>query len=80
MQGRGRGCWPVLVTPRPLHCLPWGSRHALGAPWRSSGWDSELPLQGTWVQSLVEELRSGKPRYMTKNKLHGFGLTKHFDV
>ena len=32
-----------------------------GLPWRSSGWDSEFPLQGAWVPSLVGELRSHKP-------------------
>ena len=30
----------------------------LGIPWWSSGLDSELPLQGVWVQPLVGELRS----------------------
>ena len=29
---------------------------ALGLPWWSSGWDSMLPMQGTLVLSLVEEL------------------------
>ena len=27
-----------------------------GLPWWSSGWDSVLPVQGSWVQSLVREL------------------------
>ena len=27
-----------------------------GLPWWSSGWDSMLPMQGAWVQSLVGEL------------------------
>ena len=27
-----------------------------GIPWWSTGWDSVLPMQGTWVQSLVREL------------------------
>ena len=30
-----------------------------GLPWRSSGWDSALPLQGTQVRFLAGELRSG---------------------
>ena len=34
----------------------------LGLPWRSSGWDSALSLQGAWVQSLVGELESHKLR------------------
>ena len=34
------------------------SRSLPGIPWRSSGWDSTLPLQGARVQSLVSELRS----------------------
>ena len=32
--------------------------NSLGLPWRSSGWDSMLPLQEVWVQSLVRKLRS----------------------
>ena len=32
-----------------------------GLPWRSSSWDSELPLWGVWVWSLVGELRSSMP-------------------
>ena len=31
-----------------------------GLLWRPSGHDSALPLQGEWVRSLVEELRSRK--------------------
>ena len=30
----------------------------VGLPWQSRGWDSELPLQGAQVRSLVGELRS----------------------
>ena len=37
-----------------------------GLPWRSSGWDSVLPLQGAQAPSLVGELRSRKPRGMAK--------------
>lgn len=33
-------------------------RKAEGLPWQSSGYDSMLPKQGVWVQSLVRELRS----------------------
>jgi len=29
-----------------------------GLPWWPSGKDSVLPMQGAWVRSLVEELRS----------------------
>ena len=32
-----------------------------GIPWWPSGWDSELSLPRTWVQSLVGELRSHHP-------------------
>ena len=32
----------------------------VGLPWPSSGWDSGLPLQGTWVLTLVTVLRSWK--------------------
>lgn len=28
----------------------------LGLLWRASGWDSELPIQGAWVQSPISEL------------------------
>ena len=28
-----------------------------GLRWQSSGWDSTLPTQGTWVRSLVGEVR-----------------------
>ena len=38
-----------------------------GLPWRSSGWDSVLPLKGTWVQSLVRELRSYTGRVVQQN-------------
>ena len=30
----------------------------VGLPWRASGWDSTLPLQGAQIQSLVRELKS----------------------
>ena len=39
---------------------------AQAIPWWSSGQDSVLPLQGTWVQSLVRELRSYTARSMAK--------------
>ena len=29
-----------------------------GLPWQSTGWNYILPLHGSWVQSLVRELRS----------------------
>ena len=30
----------------------------MGLPWKSSDWDTALPMQGPWVRSLVMELRS----------------------
>ena len=36
-------------------------REIRGLPWRSSGSDFVLPLQGTQVQSLVREVRSCMP-------------------
>lgn len=39
----------------------------MGLPWRSSGQDCELPLQGVWVHSQVRELRSRMPRGVAKN-------------
>ena len=36
--------------------MPW--KNLSGLPWQSSGGlDSELPLKGAWVRSLVGELR-----------------------
>ena len=35
-----------------------------GLPWRSSGWNSELPLQQLGVWSLIRELRSCMPHSM----------------
>ena len=40
----------------------------MGLPWRSSGQDSTLPLQGTRVRSLVSELRSHKPHSVAEKK------------
>ena len=40
----------------------------LGIPWSSSGQDSELPLQGSQVPSLVGELRSSMPHGTAKKK------------
>ena len=40
-------------------------RQEEGLPWWSSGQDSALPMQGTWVQSLVRELRSCVPQLKT---------------
>lgn len=43
---------PLSKSTLKKHLLP-------GIPWRSSGWeDPMLPMQGAWVWSLVEELRS----------------------
>ena len=39
-----------------------------GLPWRSSGWDTMLPLQGAWVQALVRELGSHMPPGAAKKK------------
>ena len=40
-------------------CICWikkKKKHNVGIPWWSSDWDSELPMQGAWVRSLVREL------------------------
>ena len=42
------------ATSQPHFCL----YSVQGLPWWSSGNNSPLPLQGTQVQSLVEELRA----------------------
>ena len=39
-----------------------------GLPWQPSGQDSTFPLQGSWVWSLVGELRSCMPHDVAKNK------------
>ena len=41
---------------------------SLGIPWKSSGQDSVLPLQGVWVRSLAGELRCCKPPHGTAKK------------
>ena len=45
-----------------------GKNALRGLPWWSSGWDSELPLQGVRVQSLVRELRFCKPSSKAEGK------------
>ena len=40
-----------------------------GLPWWSCGKDPALSMQGTWVQSLVVELRSHKPNGVCSQKL-----------
>ena len=37
-------------------CVFLPNRAGLGLPWCSSGWDPELPMQRTQVQSLIREL------------------------
>ena len=39
-------------------CICWlkKKKHSVGIPWWSNDWDSKLPMQGTWVRSLVREL------------------------
>ena len=39
-----------------------------GIPWQSSGWESALSLPRAWVQSLVGELKSHKPRSTAKKE------------
>ena len=51
-----------------------------GISWQSSGQDSVLLLQGTWVRSLVGEVRSYKLRSRAKRKKrqpenHGANMT-----
>lgn len=49
--------------------VEFGSRTRRGLPWRSSGENSALPVQGTWVPSLYWELRLHKPwSWGKKNK------------
>ena len=45
-----------------------GFKYSLGLlPWKSSGKDSALPMQGAWVQSLVRELGSPMLHSAAKN-------------
>ena len=44
----------------------------LGIPWCSSGWDSELLLQGAWVPSLVSSVQFS--RSVMSNSLRPHGL------
>ena len=43
-------------------------RGKMGLPWWSRGQDSGLLLQGVWIRSLVEELRSYMPCRVAKKK------------
>ena len=43
-------------------------KQEMGIPWWPSGWESVLLLQGAWVQSLVGELGSCKPRSQKKGR------------
>ena len=42
----------------------------MGLTWQSSGLDSMLPLQGSWVPSLVGELRSHMYRGAAKRTIN----------
>ena len=56
----------------------------LRLPWRSSGYDSVLPLWGTWVQPLVGKLRSRMPcgacSPPLKKKIHVLIRTKKLHI
>ena len=45
-----------------------GKNAFMWLPWWSSGWDSELPVQGVHVQCMVRELRFCKPRSKAEEK------------
>ena len=53
---------------RVLYLFVFLKEKTVGIPWQSSGWDSELPVQGAQVRSLVGELRSCMPHSAPKNK------------
>ena len=57
--------FPSSVLDLSIHIL---ENEAERIPWRSSGWDSVLPLQGARVHSLVGELGP--------HKLHGAAKKK----
>ena len=49
-QGQLRQTCPCLQRVEENGNCPWG------LPWRSSSWESTLPMQGAWVQLLGREL------------------------
>lgn len=51
-----------------LDLLSFANESLLGLPWRPSGQDSELPLQGAWVRPPVRELRPHKLQGKTKTQ------------
>ena len=70
---------PYLIQTRPIPHAQLHGKHKnllLGLPWWPSGWDSSLPMQGSWVWSLDGELRSHmlqgvakKPQKTKQNKV-----------
>ena len=50
----------------------WNNDDFQELPWLSIGLDSMLPIQWTWVLSLVGELRSHMPHSMAKNVTENF--------
>ena len=64
-------------SPQVMFTLPetpWFEYCDTGTSWWSSGQDSVLPLQGTWVQSLVRELRPCMPCGTAKKR------SKYYDA
>ena len=61
------------------HLMVWGgnalikSKDFEGSPWWFSGYDTVLPLQGAWVQSLVGELKSHKTHATAKKQTKHLG-------
>ena len=45
-----------------------GKNAFMWLPWWSSGWDSELPVQGVHVQCMIRELRFCKPHSKAEEK------------
>ena len=54
----GVGVQTLCLAPGELKLVGFKMRKIEECPQQCRGSESELPLQGTWVQSLVQELRS----------------------
>ena len=58
---------PDICTHHRMHVILQKSN--LWTSWWSSGYDSTLPTQGVWVQSLVRKLRFHMPHSVAKKSL-----------
>ena len=66
------------LSPR-LHLPHLAFKRAQGLPWWPGGYDSVLPMQGTWLWSLVGDLKSRMPCSMARKlkKFHSHTARRH---